>query len=178
MSMSQATEEAYARASNKTVQLNCFELRNDQFPGDPGKGVLRMVNHTTGVALTLESTAPLNAGEQVQFIGRGMVAREQDKSDEVDSPYSLRIDGTDGQLQGLIFNARQSGYPVYATVRPISYDVITETPSAPYAVLHLELQDAKINATDIIMTLGYVSSGNDPFPHKNYNPDTHPGLYV
>jgi hypothetical protein len=172
--MSQATEESMARASSKTVLLKCVELRNDQFPG----GVLRFVNHTTNVDITLEANAPMNPNLERTFIGRGMDAPDAVKSDEGDSPFTIRIDGTDGVLQGLIYNARQAGDPVYATIRPISYDVLTETPSAPYAALHMELQGVKTDATDIVMTFGYVSSVNEVFPYKVYGPATHPGLYV
>ena len=174
MSMTQATIEATARASSKTMLLKCVELRHNQFPS----GVIRIVNHATSVDVQLEANAPLHPGEVRTFTNRGMVAKEPDQSDEVDSIYTLRIDGTDGAIQGLFYNARQDGGPVYATVRPISYDVLTETASDPYAVLHLELQDVTINATDIIIKLGYVNSGNDAFPNKFYGPLTHPGLYT
>jgi hypothetical protein len=172
MSMSQATIEKAARASSKTMFLKCVELRHTSFT------VLRIVDHTDPVQITLEANAPANPGGSVWFQGRGMVATEPDRSDEVDSIYTLRIDGTDGAIQGLIYNARQIGGPVYVTVRPISYDVLTETASDPYAALHLELQDVQINATDIVMKLGYVNSGNSAFPHLFYGPLTHPGLYT
>lgn len=172
--MSQATREAYARASSKVIHLQCVELRNAQFP----LGVLRMVNHSVDVTITLESGAPLNGGLPATFIGRGMDISEPARSDEPDSPFSIRFDGVDGATQGAIYNARQAGAPVYATVRPVAYDVLTETPLDPIGALHLELQSALTDMDTVILTLGYSNSANDAFPFKFYNPTTHGGLYT
>ena len=174
--MSQATEESLARASSKTVLLKCVELRNASFTLTGG--VLRIVNHTTDVQIVHEATAPLDPDILTTYVGRGMDAPDATRSDEADSPFTLRIDGTDGTIQGMIYNARQDGKPVYVTLRPVAYNVLTESPDTHYAAIHLELQAVKMDSTDIIMTLGYVNSGNDPFPYKYYGPLTHPGLYV
>lgn len=174
MSMSQATREAYARASSKVIHLQCVELRNDQFP----LGVLRMVNHSVAVTITLEAGAPLHGGLPAVFIGRGMDISEPVRNDEPDSPFSIRFDGVDGETQGIIYNARQSGEPVYATVRPVAYDVILQAPHDPIGALHLELQSAPTNLDTVTMVFGYSNSSNSAFPNKYYNPTTHAGLFT
>jgi hypothetical protein len=70
--LSEAIKEAYASAPSEQIILHTLELRHPAFVDDAGETVaIRVVRDTGDLWARLESQAPLQAGERVQFVAMG-----------------------------------------------------------------------------------------------------------
>ena len=70
--LSEAIKEAYASAPSEQIILHTLELRHPAFVNDAGEPVaIRVVRDTSDLWARLESQAPLQAGEHVQFVAMG-----------------------------------------------------------------------------------------------------------
>ena len=70
--LSEAIKEAYASAPSEQIILHTLELRHPAFVDDAGLPVaIRVVRDTADLWARLESQAPLQAGERVQFVAMG-----------------------------------------------------------------------------------------------------------
>ena len=70
--LSEAIKEAYASAPSQQIILHTLELRHPAFVDDAGQLVaIRVVRDTGDLWARLESQAPLQAGERVQFVAMG-----------------------------------------------------------------------------------------------------------
>jgi hypothetical protein len=171
MALSAAHREAYARVDKNVLHLNCIELRHSVL------GIMRLVDYDKDVDLLLEADAPANPGITRTFIGTaGEVARPSSNA-EVDSPFSMLLDGVSGYLQPWLYNANQYQEIIPVTVRSIGYNIATETVIGVAGIIHLELLGAKVGTTDMQLTSGYSNSTNVAFPGVHYTPESNPGLY-
>ena len=67
-SLSEALKEAYASAPSDVILLHTLELRHPAFvDGDGSPTAIRVVRDHVNHKCTLEDTAPLNAGLEVEF---------------------------------------------------------------------------------------------------------------
>lgn len=172
MTLSAAHKEAYARAQVDVRHLIALELRHSAW------GVLRMIDYDIDIDVALEAGAPANAGQTVEFVAHAMEVREPEISTEPDSTVSLRLDGVSGVLQPLLYDAMQVIEPVLVTVRPLGYNVTTDTVLGVVGALHLEMRTATVTPEQVVMVCGFTNSANQDFPNDNYTPESHPGLYV
>ena len=70
--LSEAIKEAYASAPSEQIILHTLELRHPAFVDEDGQQVaIRVVRDTGDLWARLESQAPLQAGERVQFVAMG-----------------------------------------------------------------------------------------------------------
>ena len=70
--LSEAIKEAYASAPSEQIILHTLELRHPAFVDETGQLVaIRVVRDTGDLWARLESQAPLQAGERVQFVAMG-----------------------------------------------------------------------------------------------------------
>ena len=70
--LSEALREAYASAPSDVVILHTLELRHPSFIDDNGLPMaIRVVRDNQNLTARMEGTAPLNAGEMVEFIAMG-----------------------------------------------------------------------------------------------------------
>lgn len=70
--LSEALKEAYASAPSDVILLHTLELRHPSFVDEYGKPTaIRVVRDNVNHICTLEDSAPLDAGKEVEFIAMG-----------------------------------------------------------------------------------------------------------
>src|SRR3546814_7299253 len=81
--LSEAIKETYASAPSQQIILHTLELRHPAFVDEAGQPVaIRVVRDTGDLWARLESQAPLQAGERVQFVAMGFELDLPPRSEE------------------------------------------------------------------------------------------------
>lgn len=171
MSLSPAQREAYARANTSLIHLPALEFRHPVF-AEP----LRVVNYDRNLELPLESYAPVNEGEVVEFAGLACEIKEPDIDTQVDSTFNIQIDGVSGFAQPLLALANRTAQPIEATVRFYAYNLATGIADGPVGVIHLQVRSMSVTKTAVALTLGYTNTANKSFPAQKYTVESNPGL--
>lgn len=171
MALTQAQREAYARANTNLIHLPALEFRHPVFANP-----LRIVSYDKNIMLPLESSAPVEADQTKEFAGFLCSIKEPDIDAQVDSTFSIQIDGVSGYVQPLLAVANRSVVPIAATVRFYSYNVSTGAVSGAVGVIHLQVRGIAVTKTSVAVTLGYTNTANRAFPFQKYSVETNPGL--
>ena len=116
---SQALKEAYASAPVDQVILDTLEIRHPAFVDDQGNpAAARIVRGYENIFATLEADAPMNPGQQVEFIAVPfdftLPGFEEGRVPEL----SITLDNVGRELQGWLEAAASSPQVMEATYRP------------------------------------------------------------
>ena len=175
MDVNDAIAEAYASARTDVVVLHTLEFRCDAFVDEAGQPTaLRFVmdadqDHTC----TLESTAPLNAGQAVNFIG-AMFGLTLPSVEEGAAPkLSITVPNIGTKITSHIDAATTGDKPVTVTYRPY---LNTDTSAPQMRPLTLELDSCKCSSGMITATATLVNLSNKSFPSVLYDTVKFPGL--
>jgi hypothetical protein len=171
MQLSPAQREAYARANSSLIHLPAVEFRHPVFSGP-----LRVVNYDRALFLPLEDYAPVDAGAVVNFEGLSCDIKQPDIDTQVDSTFSIQIDGVSAFVQPLLALANRTSVPVDATIRFYAYNVSTQVVDGPVGVIHLQVRSMSVTKTAVGVTLGYTNTANKAFPSQKYTVESNPGL--
>jgi hypothetical protein len=171
VTLTDAQKQAYARAHTSTMHLWCVEMRHASFPSP-----LRVVQHKANVTVTLEATAPVDAGDDVLFTALGFRLREPEISTEPDTTITIEVDGVTGSVIPYLATANQTTTPIEVTCRAIAYDVVAGTVTALLGIFHLQVRHIRSTLTTVSLSLGYTNSANQDFPNEVYTPESNPGL--
>jgi hypothetical protein len=170
VSISQAYAEAAVSAPVQRAMLHCYELWHPTLP-EP----IRIVNDNVPFFATLESTAPRDAGMEVEHLAAWLQASIFTESNEAASPeVQIRIDNVTGLLSDALAAARGSPEQWWLIERVYASD----DPSGPakLPVLSLTLTKASMSGPTAVLTSGYGDPVNVNIPSLTFVPEEYPGL--
>jgi hypothetical protein len=137
VSLSDAFAEAAAVAPIQRVMLWCYELRHPSL-AEPA----RFVNDKNSLLATLESDAPANPGEQVEFLACLLDAERPEESDSAASPeITLTREGVSGILAQAFRAGRGSLEPWELTERVYASDDTSAPAKLPVATYILSANE-------------------------------------
>lgn len=150
--LSEAQKEAYARAKTTVVDLFSFELRHSTFPQP-----IRMISHDKDVLVPLESGAPANAGETVNFLGVAFKAPEENIDTEAGNTISVAVAGISAEALPYLNVANETLEPIAATVRWVAYDVRPDLVIGVSRAAEMQVLNFKTSILNLQMTLGFTN---------------------
>lgn len=176
VTMSAAIREAYASAPASVVVLHTLELRHPSFRDASGAPTaIRVVRDMADLTATLETTAPLNAGEAVTFTGLAFEFSLPPEDDRGSAPeIQITLDNASAELMRYLDGAVDTNEPIEITYRPY---LSTDT-SAPHIdpPLTMTLRDIEANLTQVTARASFADVANRRFPAATYTAARFPGL--
>lgn len=180
---SEALKEAYAHASVEDVILHTLELHHSSFT-DPVRvvndfGTLLQASATYGGldiyghSLTLESTAPRNPGEAVEFVGlyfnMELPAQSANQLPEV----RITLDNVTREVSQYLDEAVESNEPITVIYR----EYLLNTPTVVQFKLEgLDIHKVTSRTNTVTMSAVFADLTNKSFPDRVYRPEEFPGL--
>ena len=173
--LSEALKEAYASAPSDVILLHTIELRHPSFKDNQGNPTaIRVVRDNVNHVCRLEDTAPLNAGQEVEFIAMAFDL-ELPPVEAIPVPeITLSLDNVSTEIIGYLDQAIESQEMIEMTYRPyLSNDLSCPQMNPPITLVITEIvaDISKISATARMMDIG-----NKSFPAENYTVKKYPGL--
>lgn len=174
--LSEALAEVYASNPDDDFVLDTLELRHPSFIDDDGNPApIRVVADHQDLTATLESDAPLNAGQSVKFVAMAfqfkLPAMEEGQPPELD----ITLDGVSREVIVHMENAVGQTQQIEVTFRRF----LASNPAAgpqDGEPLTLYAATAKATLTQVTMTASLTDVHNKPFPSRTYTPRDFPGL--
>ncbi|MEI3582143.1 MAG: DUF1833 family protein [Alphaproteobacteria bacterium] len=173
--LSEALKEAYASAPSDVILLHTLELRHPSFVDEYGKPTaIRVVRDNVNHICTLEDSAPLDAGKEVEFIAMGFDL-ELPPVEAIPVPeITLMLDNVSTEIIQYLDRAVETQNMIEMTYRPyLSNDLSCPQMNPPITLVITEITAdiSKISATARMMDIG-----NKSFPAENYTVKKYPGL--
>lgn len=173
--LSEALKEAYASAPSDVILLHTLELRHPSFVDENGEPTaIRVVRDNINHICTLEDSAPLDAGNAVEFIAMGFDL-ELPPVEEIPVPeITLTLDNVSTEIIQYLDRAVETQDMIEMTYRPyLSNDLSCPQMNPPITLVITEITAdiSKISATARMMDIG-----NKSFPGENYTVKKYPGL--
>lgn len=171
---SEALQEAYASAPTEEVILHTLELRHVSFGSDAvrvvqdtGKYHPELGDDIYGHYMTLESNAPMDAGESV-FFSACMIDMTIPEQREGSLPtIEIQLDNVTKTIMGYLDNAINVRAPMDLSYREYLYSDLT----TPQFVMHgLSIKNVKANLTRVVATASFADLNGKSFPKKLYRP--------
>lgn len=174
-SLSEALKEAYASAPSEIIILHTLELRHSAFIDENGKPVaIRVVRDNINHICQLEESAPLNAGQEVEFVAMAFDL-ELPPVEAIPVPeITLTLDNVSTELIEYLDKAIETQDMIEMTYRPyLSNDLSCPQMNPPITLVITEItvDISKISATARMMDIG-----NKSFPAENYTVKKYLGL--
>lgn len=176
VSYSQAIAEAYASAPDDEVVLDTLEFRHPSFLDSDGSPVaVRVVNDSHVLSARLEASAPLNAGQEVEFQPVAFAFRRPSESDSGRPPeVEIRVDNVSKILIPYLDLAVQTSDLITVTWRPYLESDLTGPHMDPVLTLTVFKITADMNS--VTATAGFQTLVNRRFPAAEYVAKKFPGL--
>lgn len=173
--LTEALKEAYASAPSNVILLHTLELRHPSFIDESGKSTaIRVVRDNINHICTLEDSAPLDAGKEVEFIAMGFDL-ELPPIEAIPVPeITLTLDNVSTEIIQYLDRAVETQDMIEMTYRPyLSNDLSCPQMNPPITLVITEITAdiSKISATARMMDIG-----NKSFPAENYTVKKYPGL--
>lgn len=179
--LSKAIEEAYASAPVDSVILATIELRHSAFVdgnGDPAP--IRVIADYRDWTGRLEATAPLNAGEFVNFTAYAFEVTFPSVEDGAQPELEIKIDNVSQEIIKQIDLAAVSSEKVELTARLfLTSDVdINGYFNGPQndPPIHLSINYIKADIFQVLAKASFDDISNKAFPGEDYTAATFPGL--
>lgn len=167
--LSQALREAYASAPSNVTIYHTLELRHPAFSSP-----IRVVRDNANLLARLETSAPANPGEQVEFIAFAFDFNKPDVSATGVPQIQLEIDNVDRAIVANIEAAMASTELVKLTYREyISTDLTAPQNDPP---VHMTILTISADVFRVRCTAGFANLLNYRFPRTEYDADVFPGL--
>ena len=173
--LSEAIKEAYASAPSEQIILHTLELRHPAFVDEAGQPVaIRVVRDTSDLWARLESQAPLQAGERVQFVAMGFEL-DLPPVDTMPVPeITVTLDNVSREIVRHLDAAAESQSVIEVTYRPyLSTDLEGPQMDPP---IHLVLTEVEADIFRVTGRARMLDVGNKAFPGTSYTAKTFPGL--
>ena len=176
ITLSQAMAESYTSSQVGDVALFTLEIHHPDFRDKFGNvTAARFVNDWVDHTLTLETDAPINAGEAIVFKGMPFKAELPDETDSgAPSAINIEIENVSRDVTLLLDQAIASMVPIEMIIR----EYMSSDKSAPH-----KLPVIKMILSNVVVTSGTMSAQakfgnltNRRFPGVRYTRQTHPGL--
>lgn len=176
ISISEAIAESYTQAVDGDVLFYTLEIHHSDFRDEDGNPTAaRLVNDWVDQDLTLESTAPLNASEEVTFKGLPFKASLPEETDTgAPAAVNIEVDNVSRYLTPLLDQALPSMEPVLMIIR----EYMSSDRSAPHKlpVVKMYLTNIVVTPTSMTASASFGNLTNRRFPGIRYTRQTHPGL--
>lgn len=173
ITLSEALAEAAAIAPIERAILETFELRHISL-----EVPVRVVNDFTSIFATLESDAPANASQTVEFIAAAVKVNKAEESDAAAAPeITLQIDNVSGVYSEALRIARNSNFPNRSwdlTYRLYASDDLSGPALLP--VLSLYVLSVDLTAKTALLHCKYADIVNIGVPRLPFRIDQYPGL--
>ena len=174
MSHEEAIKEAYASVPEETV-LDCIELRHSTF--DTPIRVVAAVppgeDDSTGITLTHESDAPVDASTAVLYLAMPFGITHPNHEEGRIPQLKLWIDNASGQLDAPLELAVLERESIQITYRQYLASDLTTT---QYRITGLELRDVEVGDVRATGALAMADYNDRLFPSRLYYPEDFPGL--
>ena len=173
--LSQALREAYASAPSDVVILHTLELRHPTFRDDDGNPMaIRVVRDTNNLTARLESTAPIDAGQMVEFIAMGFDLELPSVTTAPVPEIAVSLDNVTRELAQHLDGAVESQDKIEVTYRPyLSDDLNGPQMDPPFTLVITEV------TADVMKVVGkarMLDVGNKAFPSETYTANRFIGL--
>lgn len=167
--LKEALAEAYASAPTDVVELLTIELRHSAF-AQPIRVVLDNVDHT----LTLEASAPQDAGQAVLWQGYPFSVERPEVTDVAAPELVIEIDNVSREIEANIRASLATREKVAATFRVY----LSTDPTGPQndPPMHLTLHHIKANDLRVTARAGFGDIATRHFPSEDYTTERFPGL--
>ena len=173
--LNQAIAEAYASAPSDVVILHTLEIRHPTFVDDEGEPIaVRVVRDNQNLNATLEASAPLHGGEEVEFIAMGFDLELPPIDTAPVSEITVILDNVSRELIKHLDAAVESQDMIEITYRPY----LNNDTSGPQIDPPLTLILTEVNAKTPRVTgkARMLDIGNKAFPSETYNASRFAGL--
>ena len=173
--LTEALKEAYASAPSDVTILHTLELRHPSFVDANGKKTaIRVVRDNVNHTCTLEDTAPLNAGNAVDFVAMAFDLQLPPVETVPVPEITLTLDNVSTELIQYLDNAIETQDMIEMTYRPyLSSDKSCPQMNPP---ITLVITDIQVDVLKITATARMMDIGNKSFPSENYTVKKYPGL--
>lgn len=175
MSMSEAIKEAYASNPVDGLTLDTLEFHHPAFVDDFGQPTaIRVVRDSRTWNLCLENTAPLNAGQYVDFSPVPFEFTQPGFSEDQVPTLQFNISNVSRLVTKYLELAIQQTAPIKLYYRPY----LDSDPSQPQMnpVIVMTLTAATAGTMQISGVASLSDVHNWPFPAQKYTPARFPGL--
>lgn len=162
MTLSDALAEAYASAPTNVVVLDMLEFRHPSWLDANGQPMAaRVVSQLEDWTVKLEQGAPLNAGQQVTFIGCPFSFSYPDQQSGSGSPeIEIAVDNVSQLLMPLLDLAVESVSPIEVTLRQYVSTDLTAPGRDP---ITLVLRNPVATPLRVTARAGFADFGNQRF---------------
>lgn len=169
MSYEAAYAEAMASVDQEEVLLDTLELRHPAFT-QPARVVRAYQNYTLG----LESDAPTQAGQMVEFLACPFEFELPPFEEGTVPTLKITISNVSRDLTGQLEAAISQIAPIQVTYRPY----LESDPSGPQMnpPFHMTLTKVTVDVFSVTGIASLDDVHNWPFPSKRYTPSRFPGL--
>lgn len=164
-----ALAEAYASAPSSEVILHTLEIRHPDFTQP-----IRVVRDHNDFSAYLESDAPLNPGEEVNFIGMSFDFTLPDVSKSTSPEIEIGLDNGSGEIVAYMDAASNSPYLIEVTYRPY----LASDPSGPQMnpPMTLIVRSVTADVFRVRARAGFADIANRKFPNQVYDTERFAGL--
>lgn len=169
VTLSQAIKEAYASAPAGVIVYHTLELRHPAFTVP-----IRVVRDYQDLTATLEASAPVDAGQQVLFIGMAFNFTKPEINADGVPQMTIEIDNVSREIVANIEAALGSTDLVEVTCREyLSTDLSRPQNDPP---LHMQVMRITADTFKVRAVCGFPDLINRRFPTLEYDAETFPGL--
>lgn len=163
-----ALAEAYASAPHQEIIYWTLEIRHSSFLDDEGNPVaIRLVRDEEDLMARLEPDAPLNAGEEVEFINCPWEFTLPKVEEGAAPEAKLGISNVTRYITPYLENGVSQLTALEITLRPYLLSDLSGPQMDP--VLTLVLTKVSVDAFSVSGTAGADDMVNYPFPGDTYN---------
>ena len=164
----EALAEAYASAPHEEIIFYTLEIRHSSFLDDQGNPVaIRLVRDEENLLARLESDAPLNAGEVVEFTACAFDFTFPGVEEGSAPEAKLGIGNVTRYITPYLENGVTQLTALEITLRPYLMSDLSAPQMDP--VLTLVLSKIHVDAFAVTGTAGADDMVNFPFPADTYN---------
>lgn len=170
-SINKALAEAYATAPEVLV-AHTLEFRHPSFLDDEGKRMgVRVVRGYDNYKGKLEATAPLNAGQTVEFMAMAFNITLPQSDASAKPTLTIEMDNVGREILKHIEASTETLDKIEVTYRPFIWDehqAPAQNPVMTFEIKSIEVTFGKIKAVAGLPDLGSKSFPSDVFTLANY----------
>lgn len=173
--LSEALKEAYASAPSDVILLHTLELRHPAFKGEHGNPTaIRVVRDHVSHKCVLEETAPLEPGQEVEFVAMAFDLELPPVNTTPLPEITVTLDNVNREIMDYLDLAVEGQDMIEMTYRPYLSDDLScpqMNPPINLVITNIVTDVFKITATARMMDIG-----NKSFPSENYTTKNYAGL--
>lgn len=173
--LSEALKEAYASAPSDVILLHTLELRHPAFKDAQGNPTaIRVVRDHISHKCVLEETAPLEPGQEVEFVAMAFDLELPPVNTTPLPEITVTLDNVNREIMDYLDLAVEGQDMIEMTYRPyLSDDLSCPQMNPP---INLVITDIVTDVFKITATARMMDIGNKSFPSENYTTKNYAGL--